>query len=129
MDIHTTSDVSEAPPSSWRDSSTFKSMEALRPWLQWAIVIVVALGGIYLATRDSTAQQNAKLADLERRATQIETTIVTRGAARDQQLEKLENKMVTLQLFEERTRNIDKRLEDIQKSQQDILDRLPLRNP
>jgi hypothetical protein len=116
-------------PRTWRDSEAFKKAEALRPWLQWLLIAVMAIGSLYMYNRDANAEQSVSLHDLEARQSRTETIIATKTAERDRQMSELKSAMVTTQLFDERTENIQRQLTEIRTDQKEILNRLPVRLP
>ncbi len=129
MEIHSSTDISVDAQKSWRDSDVWKTLEAVRPWLQWLLVGIFAVGSLYLYTRDTNAEQGVSLRELEKRQTQVESKIDAKTAAIDKRFEMFEANQVTMQLFNERTNRMDKQLDNIDKRTMEILDRLPVRNP
>jgi hypothetical protein len=128
-EIHETKDAAAEQRRSWRESDAFKTAEALRPWIQWALIGVLGIFTIYMSFRETNANQVVTIQDLEKRTTRIETSIVEKGAARDRQINDLKAAMVTNELFNERTDNITEQLKEIKNDQKEILNRLPVRLP
>jgi hypothetical protein len=114
---------------SWRDSEAFKKAEALRPWLQWLLIGIMAVGSLYMYNRDTNAEQTVSLKDLEQRQARTDQTITAKSAERDRQIADIKSSMVSTQLFDERTGNMQRQLELIQADQKEILNRLPVRIP
>ena len=129
MEIHTTSDVSTSDKKSWRESDTFKTLEALRPWAQWFLVGVFAVGSLYMYTRDTNAEQGVSLREIERRQQALDTKIEAKSTARDREIEQLKADQVTMQLFNERTQAMQRQLDEVKTDTKEILSRLPVRNP
>lgn len=131
VDIQTSTQttIREIPPSppSWRDSSAFKTAEALRPWAQWLLIIVLSIGSVYMLNRDTNAEQGANLHDLEKKTTAIEQQMREKSAMRDRQISDLKGSTVSTELFKERTDNIQTQLTEIKADQKEILNRLPPR--
>lgn len=130
MDAHTT-DISneEEPKQSWRQSPLFQSLEALRPWMQWGLILVMAIGGLYLYQRDTNAQQVINLSDLQRKQDVLQKTLDDRWTNRNKEMSELKGGIVTKEIFDERTNYINKRLDQIDERTMEILDRLPIRTP
>ncbi len=130
MGIHTTTDVStDTNGKTWRQSSVFQSLEALRPWLQWGFLGVLAIGGTYLYQRDTNAQQSVDMTDIKRKQDVLQKTMDERWLNRNKEMLDMKNGVVSKELFEERTNYINKRLDQIDQRTMEILNRLPLRNP
>lgn len=113
----------------WIESPFFQTMERLRPWLQWAMVGLFALGSIYLYNRDVSAEQTVSLADLQRTQAQMKQSISDNATERKQDIAEVRSSMVTKELFDERTQAIKERLDTIDQRNKEILDHLPIRNP
>lgn len=129
MDIHTTTDDLGDGKKSWRQSQLFQSLEALRPWLQWGFLLLMAIGGTYLYQRDTNAQQNINLFELQRKQDGLQKTMDERWSNRNKEIGDLKMTIVSKELFEERTGAIKDRLDLIDKRTLEILDRLPVKNP
>ena len=123
-DINTTIEP-HAPLTTWRDSPFWQSLEALRPWLQWGLVALSMVLGVYLYQRDTNAQQILNLTDLQRKQDAFEKALATEKSDRLQD----RKDMVTRELFNERTEAFQKQLTNIDNRTIEILDRLPVRNP
>jgi hypothetical protein len=131
MDIHTTSSSTEITDAryTWRDSQLFQTAEALRPWLQWAMIGLLALSGMYLYQRDTNAQQVVNVGELQRKHDILQKTFEERTAAQDKRITELKDTMVTQELFEERTVSIKQQIGIVDNRTIEILNRLPLRSP
>lgn len=129
MDIHTTSTTEITENASWRDGPVFKTLEALRPWIQWALIGVLALVGMYLYQRDTNAQNTLNLTDLQRKQDLLQKTMDERTNARTKEINELKDRMVTKELFEERTGAIKTQVGIIDNRTIEILNRLPVRAP
>ena len=126
MDIHTTTSTDIQESRSWRDGAVFKSLEALRPWLQWAMIGVSFIFGFYLYQHDTNAQNNISVADLKREADSLKQVVANEKMQNAKEIEALRRDMVTKELFEERTSAIRK---DVGELKTEIINRLPVRYP
>lgn len=126
--IHVTADVTRIETKenpTWRDSATFKTLEALRPWIQWTVVGIALAFGYYTQSLSASAQQAAEFADLKEEVSKQGQTIKTKAEARDREISELKNVMVTKELFEERSRATMQYLQRMEAQNTEILNRLP----
>lgn len=126
-DIHGTFSADISDKLSWRDSPLFKTLEALRPWLQWLVIVVMFFGGMYLYQRDSNTQQVVNVGDLQRKQADLEKALSTEQATRIKEISDLRSIIVTKELFEERTGAIKTQVNTIDTRTIEILNRLPSR--
>lgn len=130
MDIHTSTsaDIHESQPPQdkrpWRESETWRSLQEVGPWL-WRIGMLVGTAWIiYIGFHDANAEQTVAIREIREKQTSMQSQIDAKGAARDRQIDKL----VTDDKFEERTNAIAGRLDRIEQQQNEILNRLPVKN-
>jgi len=114
---------------SWRDGSVFKTFEALRPWLQWLIIIIMAVFVWYQGQRDTNAQNTVSFAEMQRKQENMQRVLDERKIDVDKKFEELGNKMVSKELFEERTGAIRTQVGIIDSRTVEILNRLPVHTP
>ena len=118
-------DENQIKLTSWRDSTWWQTLEAIRPWLSWGTMGLVMIFAYYLSQRDTSAQQTVSLSDQKAKLESLERTVASEKA--DRLADKKE--MVTRELFNERTEAFQKQLTNIDNRTIEILDRLPVRNP
>lgn len=124
-EIHESVPADESQPvPSWRESELFKTLEAVRPYLSWLIMGLMAMVTLYISFHDANAEQGTTLHDLEKRVTKTEATIVEKSAARDRQFDKVYGDMVTKDMFNERTGNLDKKIDEIRDDQKEVINLL-----
>ena len=126
-DIHGTFSADISDKASWRDGPVFKTLEALRPWLQWLVIVVMFFGGMYLYQRDTNTQQVVNVGDLQRKQADLEKALSTEQATRIKEISDLRSIIVTKELFEERTGAIKTQVNTIDTRTIEILNRLPSR--
>lgn len=85
---------------------------------------ISALVILYMGFHDANAEQGTTLHDLEKRVTKTEATIIEKSAVQDRQFEKVYSDMVTKDLFNERTGNIDKKMDEIREDQKEAINLL-----
>src|SRR5438445_1225847 len=87
-------------PPAWRDRVFFKNMEAIRPYVQWMIVVAALTFGIYTSQRDTNAQNVVSNSDLAKGQLQIRAEMDQRKQFVDQQLADIRANMVTAKEFQ-----------------------------
>lgn len=133
MEVHTTEDVTEVNASTtvptWVDGPTFRKLNALRPWITTALIVVLSVGNIYLLTHDANSQQAVNLSELDRKTDLIQKTMDDRYASRNSEIKDMKSSLVTVPQFDERTKAMQRQLDILVAGQQEMLMRLPIRNP
>ncbi|MCL5460311.1 hypothetical protein M3M33_16865, partial [Loigolactobacillus coryniformis] len=79
----------------WRDSAVFKTLEALRPWLQWLVIVVMFFGGMYLYQRDTNTHQSVSVADTQKELLSTKRSFDDYKEATEKRFKFLEDKMLT----------------------------------
>ena len=119
-DIHGTFSADISDKASWRDGPVFKTLEALRPWLQWLVIVVMFFGGMYLYQRDTNTQQTVSVADTQKELLSAKRSFDDYKEATEKRFKFLEDKVLTRELYEayraadtERMMRIEKSIEAI----------------
>lgn len=123
MDIHTSTSTEITSKRSWRDGPVFKTLEALRPWIQWTIIIVMGVFVFYQSQRDTNAQNAVSVSDLQREQVAIRKEMDQRAAARDRQINGMETKMLTREVYEAYHKGDVDRMDRMEKMIEQLLER------
>ena len=76
------------------------------PLVQWIVVIITAIGVFAIGFRDTQTVQSQTLRDVQKDYDNLSRTVQNNRADREKQLEELKMRIVTKDIFEERTRAI-----------------------
>lgn len=117
-EIHTTIEPNELPPrKSWRESEAWQSFTAIRPVVSWIMIGVMTAATIYISSHDAKAEQDEAIRQLQTKTDQINQKLSDRTATVDQRLDK----MVDKELFNERTNNLDKKIDGVSSDVKEVL--------
>lgn len=100
MDVHTTSTTDITDRLSWRDRAFFKNMEALRPWMSYLMMAIMAVFMIYQSQRDTNAQNTVTNVELAKGQQSIKDEMASRKQFVDQQLTEIRANLVTSKEFQ-----------------------------
>lgn len=84
----------------WYEGKLFKSCIALMPFIRWGIVAAMFLTGLYLYQRDTNAQTIVNVADVKRDQDALRKQIADMKEQRDRQLDGMDKKMLTREVYE-----------------------------
>ena len=90
------------------------------PLVQWIVVIITAIGVFAIGFRDTQTVQSQTLRDVQKDYDNLSRTVQNNKSEREKQLEELRGRIVTKDIFEERTRAI----QDEQLRQRGMLERI-----
>lgn len=99
-DIHGTFSADISDKLSWRDGPVFKTLEALRPWMQWALIVIMAAFVYYQSQRDTNAQQSISVADTQKELTAAKRSLDDYKEATEKRFKFLEDRVLTRELYE-----------------------------
>jgi hypothetical protein len=128
MEINSTSTTTETTEvttgrrRSWRDSAAWLTLEAVRPYLSWVVMIAMATFMLYQGQHDANAQNTISVIDLQRDQKALRATIDERRTERDKQIDGLQTKMLTREVFEAYHASDAQRMERIEKMMEQMLE-------
>lgn len=113
--LHTTNATPEPPK---RD--LWASINKILPFAQWILMTLIGIAVFAIGFRDSQTSQAQTIRDIQKDYDSLSRTVQSNKAEREKQLQDMNSKIVTRELFEERT----KAIQDEQIRQRQILERI-----
>ena len=89
--------------------------------MQWGVVVVVGLFGIYAYQRDTNAANTVNVNDLQRRIDGMEATVKSNRADIDRQTADMKREMLTKEVFEAYHATDQQRFERMEKMLEQLL--------
>ena len=109
----------------WQKSTVFRTLEAIRPWIQWLMVVIMALISWYIYYHDVTIQSSNAIIELQKQQTMMQKTMDERNTEYRLEIQRIRSEMITRELFEERTGSMKQQMKEIDARTIEILNRLP----
>lgn len=109
-----------APPPNRTARTYLDSFLKILPFVQWILTILIAIAVFGIGFRDSQTIQSQTIRDIQKDHDNLRRSVDERKNEQDKQFTELKNQVVTRELFEERT----KQIQDEQTRQRQLIERI-----
>lgn len=120
MEIETLTKNEKSP---WSERPWYQNCIAVMPFIRWAVIVVLALGGYYVYQRDVNAAQLVNVTDLKRDIEATKKTVEADRISGDKSFDTLRREMLTREVYEAKQEAVLQRLDRIDKTLESLLSR------